>query len=94
MDLPAGATSNAGDVGKLLIDLERITGLKLYVKRGYIRVCESNLLTAGSATARNLFLSALESKNVYKIRVDRDAQLGRVFKGDLIEQRVLYIFRQ
>lgn len=82
LDVPVGSTD--GDIGELIVDLERITGLKLFVKKGYIRV-ESKLATAGSVTARNLFLSALDSKNVYKIRNGRDANLGRVFQGDLIE---------
>jgi hypothetical protein len=74
-----------GDVNLLIRDLERITGLQLYVQRGYIRVGSQTNNGKGSETARNLFLDALQSTNVYKIRVDRDANLGRVFQGDLIE---------
>jgi hypothetical protein len=72
-----------GDLNFLIRDLERITGLELYVQRGYIRAGSST--NKGSETARNLFLEALHSTNVYKIKTDRDANLGRVFKGDLIE---------
>ncbi|MCI0447703.1 hypothetical protein L0152_31380 [bacterium] len=86
------------DVNLLMRDLQRITGLELYVQRGYVRtgfqiqqtiIPGSKVISPipfrGSETARNLFLSALQSTNVYKIRIDRDANLGRVFKGDLIE---------
>lgn len=72
-----------GDLNLLIRDLERITGLELYVQRGYIRA--GSLTNNGSETARSLFLDALHSTNVYKIKTDRDANLGRVFKGDLIE---------
>ena len=90
------SVSESYDVNLLVHDLERITGLQLYVQRGYIRIFNSsspspftNLIpvssSSGSPTARNLFVNAVESRNVYKIQVDRDANLGRVFKGDLIE---------
>lgn len=77
--------NSRGDVDLLIRDLERITGLELCVQRGYIRAGSPANNSKGSKTARNLFLDALQSTNVYKIRVDRDANLGRVFKGDLIE---------
>jgi hypothetical protein len=92
------STNSKNDVNLLIRDLERITGLELYVERGYIRTglqVQQSIIPGskiafpitfkGSITARNLFLSAIQSANVYKIRVDRDANLGRVFQGDLIE---------
>ncbi|HSE42314.1 MAG TPA: hypothetical protein VLH08_16230 [Acidobacteriota bacterium] len=76
------------DISRLMSDLQRITGLMLHVEKGYVRVQPDSLKdqnTPSSETARVLFLDALRSTNVYKIRIDRGANLGRVLKGDLIE---------
>jgi hypothetical protein len=84
LNIPLLQFDSSSDVNLLVHDLERITGLELCVQHGYIRaIYPANV--KGSETARNLFLDALHSSNVYKIKADRNANLGRVFKGDLIE---------